>query len=219
MASCGPTSVLINSDPLNPPQQLLINSAVAIFFEQAATKLFSYLTHHPSEEFSITRFANVLKSTILDDPITLELHTVFECVCQDIIVLEEMNIDDKLKTKILECVQLQKWISTTFSIELNITEWSLTRGLLLASNPKTSQEELQQKIARIYSDCETSDDEDYDDSSEDYHDDIDCVENHRCENCTNIDTASSRYHSDLMKLTPIGNILDSSIHNLEDNKT
>ena len=225
MTSCG-TPFLDTS--LNPGQQILIHSGVAIFFEHAAKKLFSYLSHHPTETFTNALFSRVLKSTILDHPRSPDLQILLESACQDTIVLEEIEIDNEIKGKVLECANLVTWIRDTFPFEINVLQWTLTRGLLLASNPYMTQQQLQEKFEKIYSNCETcgAPPEDECDCTEvtplpdtpppDYHDNVACPsDNDRCESCKNIESVGSRYHSSVMKLTAIGTILDKSIQKLE----
>jgi hypothetical protein len=227
MAACGISDSMPHLDTsLNQAQQFLVDSAIAIFFEHAAQRLFSYLSHHPTGSFSNETFVRVLKSTVLDDSSNADLQLLFESACEDNIVLDEILIDGAVIDKVKDCIQLAQWMKNVFPFEIDVLQWTLTRGLLLGCNPDIAIEELQDKFLRVYGDCDSCGLGPFEDcecampdpieeSPKDYDDGIDCNPNNRCENCTKVDNVNERYNPETMKSTPIGDILNRSIERQE----
>lgn len=218
------------SDNLNcldtSSNQTLVHSAIAIFFEHVAKRLFGYLRHHPTESFSNEMFVRVLKSTVLDEPDIAGLQVLVQSACVENIVLDEIDIDCDLKDKVINCIELVCWMKTAFAFEIDIMEWGLTRGLLLGGDPDATNQELQEKFLTVYGDCESCGVGPFEEcdcpepaatkeSPPNYDDRIDCTTENRCDICTKVDDASARYNPEAMKSTLIGDILHRSIERQE----
>ncbi len=145
----------VNAIALTPYQQCLVNASIAILFEYAAKRMIVYL-EHTNQPFETPLFAKILKSTLLDDPIIVHLITLFDCGVNDKSL--PTSVPPNIQQQILDCVHLIEWaewaIPETCGYKVDKSHIFLIRGLMLASYPQLTCDELKQKFLRIYQICE-----------------------------------------------------------------
>lgn len=219
--SCSGTGLV--SNVLAPYQSSLLHASVALLFESAAKRLFVYLTHS-GFEFSNTIFCNVLKSTLLDDPIIEHLKVLFESAIADESL--PISVPHDIQQKVLDCIHLIDWVTREFDDDIaNIPHVLMIRGFLLASNPQLTEDELKNKFLKIYGDCDICGATDTACQCELSDPEVSnpepsetpeiCQLGNLCDTCSKISSASSRFIESVICETPIGEIMYKSIVRIE----